>query len=353
MKAISFWRRLASILFALLACVFCMMPAASAAETVDTSRTGSLTVYFGEDGEDFEGVSFALYRVADISASGTFTLAGDFRSYPVSLENLTSSGWRALAQTLSAYVYRDGLRPLAREQTNRYGEARFSRLSTGLYLLIGEQYRDGSYIYTPEPMLVSLPGKSGERWDYQVEANCKFDSDKIPSGSETVTRKVLKVWDDEGYEGNRPSSITVLLLRNGTVVDTVRLNRQNNWRHTWTGLDAGYVWQVVEEGTPEGYTVSVSREGITFVMTNTFTPPETPYKPPSEPSGPSYPSSETPSEPTEPSTPTVPSKPPETAETIPQTGVLWWPVPLLISGGLFLLLLGFLLRYKQEVQDDA
>lgn len=332
MKAISFWCRLASILFALLACVFCMMPAASAAETVDTSRTGSLTVYFGEDGEDFEGVSFSLYRVADISASGTFTLAGDFRSYPVSLENLTSSGWRALAQTLSAYVYRDGIRPLAQQETSRYGEARFSRLSTGLYLLIGEQYRDGSYIYTPEPMLVSLPGKSGERWDYQVEANCKFDSDKIPSGSETVTRKVLKVWDDEGYEGNRPSSITVLLLRNGTVVDTVRLNRQNNWRHTWTGLDAGYVWQVVEEGTPEGYTVSVSREGITFVMTNSQIE-EIPDE--QTPEGGRPPGENTP--PLE----NIPDEPIPMGPSLPQTGMLWWPVPVLACAGLFLFLMGW------------
>ena len=134
----------------------------------------------GKTGRILRGFPVSLYRVADISASGAFTLAGDFRSYPVSLENLTSSGWRALAQTLSAYVYRDGIRPLAQQETSRYGEARFSRLSTGLYLLIGEQYRDGSYIYTPEPMLVSLPGKSGERWDYQVKPTASLTATKSP-----------------------------------------------------------------------------------------------------------------------------------------------------------------------------
>ena len=66
----------------------------------------------------------------------------------------------------------------------------------------------------------------------------------------------------------RPDAIIVQLLRDSQVYDTVTLNAGNNWRHTWVGLDDAFNWRVVEYETPEGYTVTVEREGITFVMTN-------------------------------------------------------------------------------------
>lgn len=109
----------------------------------------------------------------------------------------------------------------------------------------------------------------------------------------------------------RPAFIEVQLLRDGRVFDTVRLREENNWSHTWTGLDADFAWSVVETAVPAGYTVRVERAGITFVLTNTRPEPE---------------------EPEEPETP---------GGKLPQTGSLWWPVPVLALAGLFLLLLGW------------
>ena len=53
--------------------------------------------------------------------------------------------------------------------------------------------------------------------------------------------------------------------------DTVKLHKGNNWRYTWNDLRRGYDWSVVEETIP-GYTVNVSQEGITFLITNTYVP---------------------------------------------------------------------------------
>ena len=78
----------------------------------------------------------------------------------------------------------------------------------------------------------------------------------------------MKVWEDDGTEA-RPESVTVQLLRNGEVYDTVTLSDENGWSHTWTGLDKDDTWQVVEADVPDDYTVTVTREGITFVVTNT------------------------------------------------------------------------------------
>ncbi len=300
-------QRFAAMLLILIVGI-CGVPAAVlAAGHIDAGRETSLRVYFGENGTGFPGVSFSMYHAADVSETGVYTLAGDFAKYPVSLEDLDSAGWRALAQTLAAYTARDELPPLQTKTTGQDGECRFSGLTAGLYLVIGERYTSENAVYTPEPMLVSLPGRTEEGWDYDAEAVCKFDREDTPA--ETISRKVQKVWKDDSNEEKRPEKIAVQLLENGTVVDTVTLSKENNWEYTWENLDGSSRWQVAEANVPDGYTVAITQEGTVFIMTNTR---------PSEP-------------------------PPK----LPQTGMLWWPVPALACGGLLLIVAGLVVRRRQ------
>ena len=200
-----------------------------------------------------------------------FTLTGDFAGYPVSLEDLDSSGWRALAQTLDAYVGRDSLAPFKTAVTDAAGKAAFEHLPVGLYLVTGDRYEEGDHTYIPEAFMASLPGLGQEtdEWIYDMTAACKYNSDQDSGEDGSLSRKVLKVWNDDGHESKRPESIRVQLLKDGQVYDTVTLNAENNWRHTWSDLDKDSNWEVTEYDTPSGYTVSVDRQGITFVMTNT------------------------------------------------------------------------------------
>ena len=140
---------------------------------------------------------------------------------------MESSGWRALTQTLDAYVARDGIVPLITRETGQDGRFQLTGLSVGLYLVTGGQYVDGNTVYTPEPMLVSIPGQAVDgEWDYSVEVSCKFDKEDTADSS--VSRKVQKVWKDDGNKEKRPENITVQLLKNGNVVDTVVLSQENN-----------------------------------------------------------------------------------------------------------------------------
>lgn len=70
----------------------------------------------------------------------------------------------------------------------------------------------------------------------------------------------------------------------------------------------------------EDYTVLVTQEGTTFVVTNTY-------------------DEGTPENPEQPENPDQPGNP-----TLPQTGQLWWPVPVLVAGGLLLIVIGLLRR---------
>ena len=286
-----------------------MAMTAVASGNIETGRQGSLSVYFGENGMGFSEVAFSIYRIANISEDGTYTLTDDFAQYPVRLEDLDSSGWRALAQTLDAYAARDEIAPLMTRQTGLDGKFRITGLSTGLYLITGEQYIDGNIVYTPEPMLVSVPGRAADgTWTYDIDVSCKFEREDTTDSP--VSRKVQKVWKDDGNEEKRPNEITVQLLENGNVVDTVVLSQNNNWEYTWNDLDGSSKWQIAEDDVPDGYTVTTTQEGNIFVLTNTY-----------------------------------PGKQPP---TLPQTGMLWWPVPLLACSGLLLIVTGLVVRRRQR-----
>lgn len=72
----------------------------------------------------------------------------------------------------------------------------------------------------------------------------------------------------------------------------------------------------------DDYTVTVTREGVTFVVTNTYTG-DTPAAPPGKPAEPK----------------------------LPQTGQLWWPVPVLLAVGLLLVLIGLICRRGIENEE--
>lgn len=48
-----------------------------------------------------------------------------------------------------------------------------------------------------------------------------------------MTRMVVKVWDDKGYETTVRNRCQVTLLQNGTAYETKTLSEANSWQYTW------------------------------------------------------------------------------------------------------------------------
>ena len=129
---------------------------------------------------------------------------------------------------------------------------------------------------------------------------------------ETITRKVHKVWDDKGYENKRPQYITVTLLKNGEEYDTQQISAAGNWEYTWADLprydvDGKEIKWSIREGYISGYVVNVTQNGNSFVLTNSVN-----------------------------------------KDKLPQTGMLWWPVPLMATVGLAFLLIGAILKKREN-----
>lgn len=294
---------------------------ARAAGPIDVNKDVSLTISYRHDGKGISGTEFRLYRVADVDAYGAYTPSGWFSSYPIYTEGLDLQGWRSLALTLSGYVLRDNIPATDSGNTDINGMLIFptdasKHMKPGLYLVTSAKHSFEGYTYTAAPFMAALPvlDKQHNDWQYALTVSPKYEREKEV---EKLTRKVLKVWDDRGSEGSRPAEVTVDLLKNGEVFDTVALNSKNNWRYTWTDLDGKYEWTVVEREV-SGYIVKVEKTGVTYTVTNTKKP-----VPPSP----------------APSTPPV--KPPP---KLPQTGMLWWPAQLLAFSGMILVLIGMLRR---------
>lgn len=216
----------------------------------------------------------SIYRVADF-VQGEPSWTEEYAGYQLTLKPNDQTTFENLPQNLVTVINRDNKAPLATTLTGNDGKALFSGLSDGLYLINGARYQSNGYYYDPIPVLVFVPFLTDEQTEgREVHLEMKHNATRVPSSgggeSSTISRKVLKVWNDISNEESRPESITVQLLNGEKVVDTQRLSEKNNWRFTWSNLSRNGDWSVVEPDVPKDYSVSVRKEGVTFVVTNTF-----------------------------------------------------------------------------------
>lgn len=284
----------------------------------------TLSVFLTPEEEPLSGVSFRIYPVAE-----------------------------AVSDPQSAYLalLEANTQAAATATTDDNGVANFTGLADGTYLLIGDAVTLGDKLLRPEMALVTLP--SGN--DREVDIFPKFS---LTEKKDSVEYKLLKVWDDEENPNVRPASIQVDLYRNGEKKETVTLDAACNWRHSWKDTDDSALWAVIEH-IPEHYSAEYRIEGYNFYIENIAEPAPTepdPTEPeetkPSEPA-PTDPTEPEETKPTEPdTTEPTPTKPTETPPkpVLPQTGQLWWPVPVLVLAGLALILVGLLRRKEQDYE---
>lgn len=253
-----------------------LMPAVVfAAGRIETDREVAFNISYKDGETPIPNAVFDIYRCADVDEYGQLTVAESFASYPINFKDMDQDGWQSLAVTLKGYAQRDSLPAAASDKTDSEGNLTVA-LKPGLYLVTGRPLSVDYYTYTATPYMIFLPGTNNEEneWDYEVESYPKFSKQE-----DVVSRKALKIWDDKGYETMRPKEVVVQLLKNGELSDTKTLNADNDWRCTWEDLSARYEWTVVEKEL-DGYYTTVSQEGITFTVTNTYIAPIVAEDPP-------------------------------------------------------------------------
>lgn len=296
-------------------CVCFLLLGVSSAFTVQGETGQNLTVIYKDQNTAIVDCEFQIYHVASLNGDGQYHPTEPFRNYSLVFNQETI---HRLAYTLEGYVAKDAISPTKIGVTNEWGSLVFENLPSGLYLVLANRHIQNDHAYETNPFIASLAGDPQE-----VQVFPKSEAEPPVPTDETAC-KVLKIWDDTGYEQYRPKEIHVDLLENGKVYDSVVLNEKNHWRYTWTGLNPTSRFVVVEKES-KNYIPLIDFQGITYTITNQYVGKEDP------------PSSI-------PSTPTNPS--PTPPEDLPQTGQLWWPVPVLLALGLIFVVFGLLARRK-------
>lgn len=253
-----------------------------------TELSCSLTVDYVYDELPVPGVTFRLYRVAELNERYEPVFTGVFADVRLVTESLEEE-----ALDLYTLVVDRQVQPEYTLTTDEAGQASVSNLIAGVFLLAAEPVTLDGFTYYVDKQIVSLPVQRDGHWEAALTLRPKCS--RLPV-QDLIEVTVEKRWEDRGYENDRPDAIGVSLLKDGKIVANAVLSPANSWTHTWSDLLPNTNWSV-QEDVPEGYTMELKREGNTFILTNH-------------------------------------------RKTVPQTGAIWWPVITAAVLGLVLILLG-------------
>lgn len=254
-------KRIAKIICAVMCIAVLLMPVSVFA----AEEKSTLTLTYSKEGVIFSDVEIRIYRIAgeDLEKLPAYS------AYPIEIGDLVTQAQRKeAASTFDAYITADGAAPDAMQITTAEGNVTFTDLEAGLYLVSGVTIEKDDSIYSFSPFLITLPSydEEGNRV-YNVSAKPKPAVTTKEEGEKTYT--VLKLWRDDSSD-DRPDEILVDILKNGILSETVTLKSENDWSYSFTSDDRDCYWTVVERNVPEGYTVTVSEMGTTFVIVNTY-----------------------------------------------------------------------------------
>ncbi|WP_408070821.1 Cna B-type domain-containing protein [Butyrivibrio sp. JL13D10] len=354
---------------------------------IDMSRDTTLSVYYSFDASGeipaygkMSGVNVKVYKMASISEDGTFTLIAPFDQLDEEITDMYSISdqdkWNGIITKAVIIANENSVQPSYIGTSDSEGYARLGKVDKGLYLGINDPIVIDDIQYKYWDFLSVVPGPNnleenqGNGWDgtwtnayYDVIAIPKKEAVKLEGDPEEY--QVFKQWVDDGA-ANRPLSIDVKIYCDGTLLETVTLSNDNNWQYKWKS-EKGHIFTVEEVMNTDDYTSKISRNENTFVIVNTKEPdePDKPDKPekPKKPDKPNKPNN--PGSPDEPDTPNndtpddggvlgairrLSDELPEVlgARRLPQTGQLWWPIPILAIVGIILIFLGFRSERKRK-----
>lgn len=268
-------------------------------------------------------VEWNVYKVAEKDSKGNYVLTGDFSDYPVSLKDIkAASAMQDAANTLENYAMLDGLTVTGSGITDENGITDITVGGSGLYLISGKRYFTDAQRVTPTPMLLEITDEKAAEGSITIYPKITFENLPDEDTAEYGVKKVWKMLDQ--FDRYRPVNITVGIYKDAKLFKTVTLDDSNNWEYYWTG-DTRSDWRVKEIDVSSDFMVVYRFNSTLYQIENTFT----------DTSGDDDDSSDS-------------SSSGGSGGSIPQTGSLWWPVPVLAGAGIVLIAAGWRVSKKRK-----
>ena len=319
----------------------------------DTSKTGGLTItHISVDDELIPGVTSHLYLVATVDEYGKYTITDEFKgcfSDPDFFNNnFEYDDWKSCVEydeasdsdKLKDYITTNGISEVASLTSDDAGKTYYTGLTLGIYYVLSDKAVQEEYTHSFVNFVYPVPlmEKDSETAQLSINYNPSVSPKKSKVKNDVMVHcSIRKRWNDSGNTSHRPESVTFNIYCDGEFKETVVLSSENDWNYVWS--QAGLHDYTVEEVAPgSGYTSSMNiiqnGHDFEYICTNTYNPPPTPP--------------DTPDTPDEPGIPDIPEvlgairDLPEVlgARRLPQTGQLWWPLPILVIAGVFMIVKG-------------
>ena len=296
--------------------LFCTLAFSAAAAQNSQTQGYSITVRAAFNSVAIRNAEFRLYRVGKgADQNYAYLPPYDALGLPAYSDTISPATRKVITAGLQAYITQNNPTPEASAKTDRFGNATFSGLQAGVYFVTSDTQRTfGKVVYTPLPLLIHLPytenGTSADHVDADIKYSIKVPPTEPSSGFTT---------EPHGSTTQPPPDSTTEPPTGSTTEPPTGSTTEPSSGST-TEPSSGSTTE-----PPTGSTTEPPTGSTTEPPTGSTTKP---------PSGST----------TEP--PTKPEKP-----HIPQTGQLWWPVPVLIAAGLLFTALGFGLRRKTEREE--
>ena len=229
---------------------------------VDFNKKGTITITLKEltDNISVQGAEITIYKIADASSENSnlvFTYLDNIKNCDGDLSNLTDP---SLTTKIDNCIKNINL-PSHINLTNEFGIVKFDNLDLGLYLVKQTNKVEG--YSNIDPFLVAIPKEIDNKWTYEISALPKTDIIRL------MDIVVEKKWDL--INDNTPDKVTVQLLKKDEIIDTITLNKENNWTYTWKQIEASDEYSVKEINIPVGYTAAYRQVENKFIITNTKT----------------------------------------------------------------------------------
>lgn len=320
------------------------------------------------------GMVWDIYRTGDALEDGTLKPDKKFSGYRIPSKMEHREEIQTLAYTFESYINIRNVKPVDSRAADDKGTAVFTDLAEGWYTAVPRQLVKDGMLYESGPVMVCVSSYEiySDVWGTDVRVCPKVNKNtKIPENKKKI---VIRYEPDPTYpDSDEP--VNIIIYRDDEEYYRLQLDRDNDWTYVLPEIpDDDTKWSVILETTPEDvyplYRKETDRTDITpvdtFIVTHrwdynntvlyplpTFTAP--PGSPDDEPEV-----TATVTEELIPENTTVPvmltpeeTEPPVitriTEESrLPQTGQLWWPVPLLAVCGAAFIGAGAVVRVKED-----
>lgn len=230
------------------------------ANTADLTKNGSIEITLKEANENMiNGAEITIYHIADainVNNNLTYSLRNNITGCNVNLDNLTDTDLinqinKCNLDNANKYT----------KVTNTNGIVSFNNLKLGLYII--KQTNKVKGYSNIDSFLIAIPTVEDNTWIYDIKSKPKADIYK------EIDITIQKKWNS--HSKDLPNEVTIELYNDKDLIDSIKLNENNNWTFTFENLKLSDKYNVKEVNIPKGYTPSYKEDNYIFTITNTDT----------------------------------------------------------------------------------